>query len=86
MLGPEASVLKIRGSEIQQRITELTLKAVGYYGLAYSKSDNEDRFNSNRSRPDYSVNVASNYLNMREKLLFTVVLMKFRKIFYLKWY
>jgi hypothetical protein len=29
--GPESSLLKIRGTEIQQRITELTLEAVGYY-------------------------------------------------------
>jgi len=27
---PESSILKIKGTEIQQRITELTLEAVGY--------------------------------------------------------
>ena len=27
--GPESSILKIRGTEIQQRITELVLEAVG---------------------------------------------------------
>ena len=31
MAGPESSILKIRGTEIQQRITELTMEAVGYY-------------------------------------------------------
>jgi alkylation response protein AidB-like acyl-CoA dehydrogenase len=30
--GPESSILKLRGTEIQQRIAELTLEAVGYYG------------------------------------------------------
>ena len=31
-LGAEASMLKIRGTEIQQRILELSLEAMGYYG------------------------------------------------------
>ena len=31
--GPEASFLKIRGSELQQKISELTLEAVGAFGL-----------------------------------------------------
>jgi len=30
-IGPKASLLKIRGSEIRQRITELCVEAVGYY-------------------------------------------------------
>ena len=33
--GPEVSGLKIRGSEIQQRITELTMEAVGEYSAPY---------------------------------------------------
>ena len=33
--GPEVSTLKIRGSEIQQRITELTMEAVGEYAAPY---------------------------------------------------
>src|SRR5215469_10206136 len=33
--GPEVSGLKVRGSEIQQRITELTLEAVGEYAAPY---------------------------------------------------
>ncbi len=30
--GPESSILKIKGTEIQQRLTELTLEAAGHYG------------------------------------------------------
>jgi len=30
-IGPEASMLKVRGTEIRQRITELTVEAVGWY-------------------------------------------------------
>ena len=69
--GPEASLLKIRGSEIQQRITELTMNAVGYYGLV-KNLDKEDSIgsNSNQVGPDYSFNVASNYLNMRKTTIY----------------
>jgi hypothetical protein len=33
--GPESSLLKIKGTEIQQRLTELTLEAVGNYAQPY---------------------------------------------------
>ena len=33
--GPESSILKIKGTEIQQRLTELTLEAAGHYGAPY---------------------------------------------------
>jgi len=69
--GPEASLLKIRGSEIQQRITELTMNAVGYYGISNDLAkSNTDRINSNQIRPDYSQNTAANYLNMRKTTIY----------------
>ncbi|MEQ9640596.1 MAG: acyl-CoA dehydrogenase family protein [Alphaproteobacteria bacterium] len=34
-VGPEASMLKIRGAELRQQITELTLDALGPYAVAY---------------------------------------------------
>ena len=33
--GPESSILKIRGSEIQQELDELLMEAAGYYALPY---------------------------------------------------
>ena len=33
--GPEASILKIKGSEIQQMLTELQMQALGHYALPY---------------------------------------------------
>ncbi len=69
--GPEASLLKIRGSEIQQRITELTMNAVGYYGISNDLANsNADRSNSNQFRPDYSQNTAANYLNTRKTTIY----------------
>ena len=69
--GPEASLLKIRGSEIQQRITELTMNAVGYYGISNDLANsNADRSNSSQFRPDYSQNTAANYLNTRKTTIY----------------
>src|SRR5204863_2755506 len=33
--GPESSILKIKGTEIQQRLQELVLEAAGHYGAPY---------------------------------------------------
>jgi alkylation response protein AidB-like acyl-CoA dehydrogenase len=65
--GPESSILKIKGTEIQQRITELTVEAVGYY--AYP---NERGFGDNEYPvgPDYAVGQTGHYLNMRKSSIF----------------
>jgi alkylation response protein AidB-like acyl-CoA dehydrogenase len=69
--GPEASLLKIQGSEIQQRISELTLNAVGYQGLVYNQEKtNYDRLNDFSIVPDYAENAASNYLNKRKTTIY----------------
>ena len=58
--GPESSVLKIKGSEIQQRLTELTLEMAGHYGAPYFRGfgagDNEHPIGqewANRAAPTY---------------------------------
>ncbi len=59
--GPESSVLKIKGSEIQQRLTELTLEMAGHYGAPYfrgfGEGDNEHPIGpgmwANRAAPSY---------------------------------
>jgi len=66
MAGPESSILKIRGTEIQQRLTELTLEAVGYYGMP-----NEHGFGANEYvGPDYAVGAAVRYFNMRKTSIY----------------
>ncbi len=67
MAGPESSILKIRGTEIQQRITELTEEAVGYYAFP-----NERRLGSNEYPvgPDYAVGAAGRYFNMRKASIY----------------
>ena len=68
--GAEASLLKIRGSEIQQKISELTLDAVAYYGLI--NTDNTEFKGSNMlyAGPDYAEHLGSNYLNLRKTTIY----------------
>ena len=67
--GPESSLLKIKGSEIQQRITELALEAVGHYGAPYfrgfGKGDNEHPIG-----PDYAHRAAPTYFNTRKTTIY----------------
>ena len=50
--GPEANILKIRGTEIQQRVTELALEAVGSYANPYVPEALRDGWNEDPIGPD----------------------------------
>jgi hypothetical protein len=67
--GPQSSILKIKGSEIQQRITELTLDAVAYQAfpdaLAEPLGDNLGPIG-----PDYAWGAAGSYFNMRKTTIY----------------
>jgi alkylation response protein AidB-like acyl-CoA dehydrogenase len=67
MAGPESSILKIKGSEISQRLTELTAEAVGYYAYPYDRyfSDNEYV-----PGPDYAHGTAGAYFNNRKQSIY----------------
>ncbi len=67
--GPEASLLKIKGSEIQQRITELALEAVGHYGAPYFRGFGEGD-NEHPIGPDYAHRTAPTYFNMRKTTIY----------------
>lgn len=68
--GPESSILKIKGTEIQQRLTELTLEAVGNYGAPYLRGLPEDGSNEYPIGPDYARHAAPMYLNMRKTSIY----------------
>lgn len=68
--GPEASLLKIRGTEIGQKITELTLEATGYYGMPFKNGPIEDGSNIFPIGPGYAGGAAPTYLNMRKTSIF----------------
>ncbi|MEO8669580.1 MAG: acyl-CoA dehydrogenase family protein [Bauldia sp.] len=65
--GLESSILKIRGTEIQQRITELTLEGVGYYAMPWSDPLSHNEF---APGPEYAEGVAQNYANMRKTSIY----------------
>ncbi len=67
--GAEASLLKIKGSEIQQRITELALEAVGHYGAPYFRGFGEGD-NEHPIGPDYAHHAAPSYFNMRKTTIY----------------
>jgi len=66
--GPESSLLKIKGTEIQQRLTELTLEAVGNYAQPYVRDlpgGNEFAIG-----PDYARAAAPVYFNWRKASIY----------------
>ena len=68
--GPESSILKVKGTEIQQRLTELTLEAVGHYGHPYFRGFPEDGSNEFPIGPDYAHQAAPSYFNMRKTSIY----------------
>ncbi|MBM3489468.1 MAG: pimeloyl-CoA dehydrogenase large subunit [Alphaproteobacteria bacterium] len=62
-IGPEASLLKIRGSEIRQRLTELAVEAVGYYALPMPEG--LDRRNEPPIGPEHAAPAMPDYLFSR---------------------
>ncbi len=64
---PASSVLKIKGSEIQQATTELLMEVVGPYALPYEPEHEEgERWNEPPIGPDWAATVAPNYFNIRK--------------------
>jgi alkylation response protein AidB-like acyl-CoA dehydrogenase len=68
--GTEASILKIKGSEIQQRITELTFEALGPSALPFQREAMEEGWNGEVVGPDYAPPVAPKYFNMRKTSIY----------------
>ena len=61
---PASSVLKIKGSEIQQATTELLMEVVGPYALPYQGPD--DMSNEPPVGPDWASALAPTYFNTRK--------------------
>ena len=61
---PASSILKLKGSELQQATTELLMDVVGPYILPYD--DHEDGSNEPPVGPDYAAEAAPTYFNWRK--------------------
>jgi len=64
---PASSILKVKGSEIQQTISELLFEVVGPYGLPYQPEQIDgDRINEPSIGPDYAAPLAPTFFNWRK--------------------
>ncbi len=68
--GPEVSTLKVRGSEIQQRIAELAMEAVGEYAAPYQPGMLFHDTNETPIGPDHAPPAAPRYFNMRKTSIY----------------
>ncbi len=68
--GPESSILKIKGTEIQQRITELTIEAVGHYAHPNLQNMDLGSYNEFPVGPEHADGVAAGYFNTRKTSIY----------------
>jgi alkylation response protein AidB-like acyl-CoA dehydrogenase len=68
--GPEASMLKVKGTEVQQMLTELMLEAVGPYGLPFDPAFLEGEHEHSVAGDDDAAPLASYYFNYRKTSIY----------------
>jgi hypothetical protein len=68
--GAGASMLKVKGTDVQQGITELVSEAVGYYALPYVKKAMTEGWNEPPIGPAYAATAAPMYHNMRKASIY----------------
>ncbi|KQV99891.1 acyl-CoA dehydrogenase family protein [Rhizobacter sp. Root1221] len=71
--GPEASMLKIKGSEIQQTLGELTMQALGWYALPYTPERLSVDWQGEPLSPTFEqrdVGSTGHYFNLRKTTIY----------------
>ena len=69
--GPEASFLKIKGTEIQQGLTELLVEAIGPYAAPFQpEAFRQENWNEEPVGPDYGPPLAPLYFNWRKASIY----------------
>ncbi len=68
--GPESSFLKLKGTEIQQQITELQFDAVGNYAHPFVPEALQHGWNEEPIGPEYAASVAPHYFNFRKTSIY----------------
>jgi len=68
--GAESSMLKIKGTEVRQAITNLSRTALGPHALPFQSEALDEGFNGEVLGPDYANPVAAQYFNMRKLSIF----------------
>ena len=68
--GAESSVLKMRGTELGQAVTELTMQALGYYAQPHEIEYLTPGSNVEPLGPEYAPTVTPRYLNYRKASIY----------------
>jgi alkylation response protein AidB-like acyl-CoA dehydrogenase len=68
--GPEASVLKIRGTDIQQRLTELMVEAAGPMALPFDPRYLEGEREHSVADDDFAAPLLAHYFNYRKTSIY----------------
>ena len=68
--GPEASMLKVKGTEVQQALTELMVEAVGPYGLPFDPDFLHGGQEHSAANDDDAAPLASYYFNFRKTSIY----------------
>ena len=68
-VGPESSILKCRGTELQQKIQELSVEAIGYWSSPFVL-DTFANINEPSIGPDYAATITPSYLNGRKTTIY----------------
>jgi alkylation response protein AidB-like acyl-CoA dehydrogenase len=71
MSGTESSIIKLKSSVIQQRLTELAVEALGPNALPFQREALEDGWNGEPAGPGYALPVTPQYLNYRKVSIFS---------------
>jgi hypothetical protein len=64
--GPESSILKIRGTEMQQRLTELAVEAAGWHVFPDARALGANE----KLGPDVALGAAGRYFNLRKASIY----------------
>ena len=55
---------------MQQKISELTLEAVGYFGLLRKNENQTEKTNEYFPGPEYAINTGADYFNLRKTTIY----------------
>jgi alkylation response protein AidB-like acyl-CoA dehydrogenase len=69
--GPESSVLKIRGSEIQQALSELNMQALGHYALPWIPAALDAHWHGSPAGAEVWAPLTGRYFNQRKTSIFS---------------
>jgi alkylation response protein AidB-like acyl-CoA dehydrogenase len=68
--GPEASMLKVKGTDIQQALTELMMQALGHHALPWQPAALDHGYRGELSGPEFGPPLTGDYFNYRKASIY----------------